>query len=123
MKSNSMKQEKMLSDILESSKLPTGRGSCCDDDDCIDGKLNVAGIDEQIVANSLYTVSLPDPDLLIRTSNEKRISNFLLWQLSYAEFYIIDILWPDFTPTDVDKAIIEFAKRARRMGDIKPSLI
>ncbi len=91
--------------------------------DCIDGKLNVAGIDEQIVANSLYTVSLPDPDLLIRTSNEKRISNFLLWQLSYAEFYIIDILWPDFTPTDVDKAIIEFAKRARRMGDIKPSLI
>ena len=58
--------------------------------DCIDGKLNVAGIDEQIVANSLYTVSLPDPDLLIRTSNEKRISNFLLWQLSHDSLKILE---------------------------------
>jgi undecaprenyl diphosphate synthase len=65
---------------------------------------------------------MPDPDLLIRTSSEKRISNFLLWQLSYAEFYITDTLWPDFAPADVDKAIVEFSKRARRMGDIKPSL-
>ena len=91
--------------------------------DCIDGKLNIEQIDEHIITNSLYTASLPNPDLLIRTSDEKRISNFLLWQLSYAEFYITDTLWPDFTPQDVDKAIIEYSKRARRMGDIKPSLI
>jgi undecaprenyl diphosphate synthase len=89
---------------------------------CIDGKLTVEQIDENIINNNLYTASLPDPDLLIRTSSEKRISNFLLWQLSYAEFYITDTLWPDFAPADVDKAIIEFSKRARRMGDIKPSL-
>lgn len=90
---------------------------------CIDGKLSVEQIDENIINNNLYTASLPDPDLLIRTSSEKRISNFLLWQLSYAEFYITDTLWPDFAPADVDKAIIEFSKRARRMGDIKPSLV
>jgi undecaprenyl diphosphate synthase len=91
--------------------------------DCIDGKLNVKQIDENIIGNNLYTASLPDPDLLIRTSNEKRISNFLLWQLSYAEFYITDVLWPDFTPEDIDKAIIEYSKRERRIGDIKPSVI
>jgi len=91
--------------------------------DCIDGKLNVGQIDENIINNSLYTASLPDPDLLIRTSNEKRISNFLLWQLSYAEFYITEVLWPDFTPQDIDKAIIEYSKRERRIGDIKPSVI
>jgi undecaprenyl diphosphate synthase len=89
---------------------------------CIDGKLTVEQIDENIINNNLYTASMPDPDLLIRTSSEKRISNFLLWQLSYAEFYITDTLWPDFAPADVDKAIVEFSKRARRMGDIKPSL-
>jgi undecaprenyl diphosphate synthase len=89
---------------------------------CLDGKLTVEQIDENIINNNLYTASMPDPDLLIRTSSEKRISNFLLWQLSYAEFYITDTLWPDFAPADVDKAIIEFSKRARRMGDIKPSL-
>lgn len=91
--------------------------------DCKKGSITIDQIDEQVVADSLYTVSLPDPDLLIRTSSEKRISNFLLWQLSYAEFYITDTLWPDFTPEDVDKAILEFSKRARRMGDIKPSLV
>jgi undecaprenyl diphosphate synthase len=89
---------------------------------CVDGKLSVDQIDENIIKNNLYTASMPDPDLLIRTSSEKRISNFLLWQLSYAEFYITDTLWPDFMPADVDKAIIDFSKRARRMGDIKPSL-
>jgi undecaprenyl diphosphate synthase len=90
--------------------------------DCVDGKLSVNLIDENIIANSLYTASLPDPDLLIRTSDEKRISNFLLWQLCYTEFYITETLWPDFTPADVDKAVIEYSKRARRMGDIKPTL-
>ncbi len=91
--------------------------------DCMKGTITVDQIDEMLVSDSLYTAGLPDPDLLIRTSSEKRISNFLLWQLSYAEFYITDTLWPDFTPADVDKAILEFAKRARRMGDIKPSLV
>jgi undecaprenyl diphosphate synthase len=90
--------------------------------DCIDGKLNVEQIDEHIISNGLYTVSLPDPDLLIRTSNEKRLSNFLLWQLSYTEFYITDTLWPDFTAEDLDKAVIEYSKRSRRLGDIKPSV-
>ena len=91
--------------------------------ECADGKLDVEKIDENIISNSLYTASLPDPDLLIRTSDEKRISNFLLWQLSYTEFYVTDTLWPDFAPADVDKAIIEYSKRARRLGDIKPSLV
>lgn len=90
---------------------------------CVDGKLDVKKIDENVISNSLYTASLPDPDLLIRTSDEKRISNFLLWQLSYTEFYVTDTLWPDFSPADVDKAIIEYSKRARRLGDIKPSLV
>ena len=91
--------------------------------DCLHKTITVDQIDEQIVSDSLYTANMPDPDLLIRTSNEKRISNFLLWQLSYAEFYITDTLWPDFTPDDIDKAIIEYSKRARRIGDIKPSLV
>lgn len=90
---------------------------------CMDGSLTIDQIDEQLVNDNLYTASLPDPDLLIRTSDEKRISNFLLWQISYAEFYITDILWPDFTSGDIDKAIIEYSKRARRLGDIKPSLV
>lgn len=90
---------------------------------CADGKLDVEKIDENLINDSLYTAGLPDPDLLIRTSDEKRISNFLLWQLSYTEFYVTDTLWPDFTPEDIDKAVIEYSKRARRMGDIKPTLI
>jgi len=91
--------------------------------DCIEGRLTTEQIDEQIVNESLYTNGLPDPDLLIRTSAEKRISNFLLWQMSYAEFYITETLWPDFMPADIDKAIMEFSKRSRRMGDIKPNLV
>jgi undecaprenyl diphosphate synthase len=90
---------------------------------CTDGKMEIEQINEQCISKNLYSASLPDPDLLIRTSNEKRLSNFLLWQLSYTEFYITDTLWPDFTPADVDKAIIEYSKRARRMGDIKPAVI
>jgi undecaprenyl diphosphate synthase len=90
---------------------------------CADGKMKIEQIDEQCISENLYSAGLPDPDLLIRTSDEKRLSNFLLWQLSYAEFYVTDTLWPDFTPEDIDKAIIEYSKRARRMGDIKPALI
>jgi undecaprenyl diphosphate synthase len=91
--------------------------------DCKNGTITVDQIDEELVCDNLYTANLPDPDMLIRTSSEKRISNFLLWQLSYAEFYITDTLWPDFTPADIDKAIIEYSKRARRLGDIKPALV
>ncbi|HAL45098.1 MAG TPA: isoprenyl transferase [Phycisphaerales bacterium] len=87
------------------------------------GTITADQIDEELVNENLYTAGLPDPDLLIRTSSEKRISNFLLWQLSYAEFYITDTLWPDFSPEEVDKAILEFTKRSRRLGDIKPSLV
>ncbi len=90
---------------------------------CADDKMKIEQIDEQCISENLYSAGLPDPDLLIRTSDEKRLSNFLLWQLSYAEFYVTDTLWPDFTPEDIDKAIIEYSKRARRMGDIKPALI
>jgi len=91
--------------------------------DCMKGTITVEQIDELLVNDSLYTAGLPDPDLLIRTSSEKRISNFLLWQISYAEFYITDTLWPDFTPEDIDKAILEYSKRARRLGDVKPALV
>ena len=88
-----------------------------------DGKLKANDIDEQTFADSLYTAGLPDPDLVIRTSNEMRISNFLLWQISYAEFFITPTLWPDFRAEDIDEAIIAFSKRSRRMGDIRPATI
>jgi undecaprenyl diphosphate synthase len=91
--------------------------------DCVNGKREIEQIDENCISENLYSASLPDPDLLIRTSNEMRLSNFLLWQLSYTEFYVTDTLWPDFTAEELDKAIIEYSKRARRLGDIKPSLI
>jgi undecaprenyl diphosphate synthase len=91
--------------------------------DCKNGTITTDQIDEQLVNDNLYTANLPDPDLLIRTSDEKRISNFLLWQISYAEFYITNTLWPDFTPAEIDKAILEYSKRARRIGDIKPALV
>ncbi|MBN1787113.1 MAG: isoprenyl transferase [Sedimentisphaerales bacterium] len=91
--------------------------------DCADGKMDIEQIDEQCISENLYSATLPEPDLLIRTSNENRLSNFLLWQLSYAEFYVTETLWPDFSPEDIDKAIIEYSKRSRRMGDIKPAVI
>jgi undecaprenyl diphosphate synthase len=88
-----------------------------------EGKIKAKDIDEQVIADNLYTARLPDPDLVIRTSNEMRISNFLLWQISYAEFYITPTLWPDFTAADIDEAILAFSKRSRRMGDIRPGTI
>ena len=69
-----------------------------------------------IFSSRLYTAGLPDPDLLIRTSGEKRISNFLLWQLSYAEFYFTEKYWPDFTLEEFSKALADFAGRTRRYG-------
>jgi undecaprenyl diphosphate synthase len=83
------------------------------------GELELADIDQDCVSRHLYTAGLKDPDLLIRTANEMRISNFLLWQISYSEFYVTDTLWPDFTKSDVDLAILDYAKRIRRFGKVK----
>jgi undecaprenyl diphosphate synthase len=73
-------------------------------------------IDESIINEHLYTQNLPDVDLLIRTSGEQRISNFLLWQIAYAELYFTNTLWPDFSKEDLYAAIIEYQKRERRFG-------
>ena len=79
-------------------------------------------IDESIINEHLYTQDLPDVDLLIRTSGEQRISNFLLWQIAYAELYFTDILWPDFKKQDLYNAIIEYQKRERRFGKTSEQL-
>jgi len=81
-----------------------------------EGKLNIEDINEQIVSDNLYTHSQPDPDLVIRTSGEMRLSNFLPWQLVYTEFLFIDKNWPDFTEEDLDLAIEEYQKRTRKFG-------
>lgn len=83
-----------------------------------DGTLFPEEIGEKQVAAALYTAGQPELDLLIRPSGEKRISNFLLWQCAYAEFVFMDILWPDFTPADLDAAIEEYRRRHRRFGGI-----
>ena len=85
-----------------------------------DGTLDPQAIDEQAISDHLYTAGWYDPDLLVRTSGEMRISNYLLWQISYAEFYVTDLYWPDFTPEELDKAIMTFGGRQRRFGDVKP---
>lgn len=84
----------------------------------LDGSLATLRIDEDMIATNLYTASSPDPDLLIRTSGEMRISNFLLWQIAYAELYVTDTLWPDFTRTDLLQAILAYQKRDRRFGGL-----
>lgn len=81
-----------------------------------EGRIEVENIDENMITNHLYTVGIPDPDLIIRTSNELRLSGFLIWQASYSEFYFTDINWPDFNEEALDKAIIEYQSRNRRFG-------
>ncbi len=81
-----------------------------------DGKTDIQDISEEMVSNHLYTKGEPDPDLLIRTSGELRLSNFLPWQLVYSEFLFIDKNWPDFTEEDLDNAIVEYEKRTRKFG-------
>ena len=81
-----------------------------------DGKLELEQITEETVSNNLYTQGQPDPDLLIRTSGELRLSNFLPWQLVYSEFLFIDKNWPDFEEEDLDNAILEYQKRTRKFG-------
>lgn len=73
-------------------------------------------VNEELVSKHLYTNGQPDPDLIIRTGGEVRLSNFLLWQMSYSELYFTDILWPDFGPKELDKAILEYQRRQRRFG-------
>ncbi len=83
-----------------------------------DGTVKPDDIDEQMVSDHLYTKGEPDPDLIIRPSGENRTSNFLLWQSAYAEYVIMDVLWPDFKEKDLDAALIEYAKRNRRFGGV-----
>jgi undecaprenyl diphosphate synthase len=85
------------------------------------GALDLDKLDEQCFSDHLDTAGLVDPDLVVRTSSEMRISNFLLWQISYAEFYVTQTLWPDFDKPDVDKAVLAFAARQRRFGDVQPA--
>ncbi|MBL7963034.1 MAG: isoprenyl transferase [Flavobacteriales bacterium] len=80
------------------------------------GLLSAADVDESAVAARLATAGLPDPELLIRTSGERRISNFLLWQIAYAELWFTDTLWPDFTRADLYRAILDYQQRERRFG-------
>ena len=83
------------------------------------GRLRPDEVDQECVSERLYTVGLPDPDLLIRTSGELRLSNYLLWQLAYTEFYVTDTLWPDFSRWDFLRAIVSHQGRSRRFGGVK----
>jgi undecaprenyl diphosphate synthase len=85
-------------------------------EDAIIGSLKPSEINEDIFSRYLYTKDCPDPDLLIRTSGEMRVSNFLLWQISYAELYVTEKFWPDFREADLKKAIEEYSRRERRFG-------
>jgi undecaprenyl diphosphate synthase len=86
------------------------------------GKLDINNIRETTVSNYLSTRNMPDPELLIRTSGEQRISNFLLWQLAYSELYITDLLWPDFRKQHFYEALLSYQRRERRFGKISEQL-
>jgi undecaprenyl diphosphate synthase len=93
-----------------------GRAAASLAQDVRDGKLEPEAIDQNSVAERLQTAGLPSVDLLIRTGGEKRISNFLLWDIAYSEIYFTDVLWPDFTEVELDRALQSFAERQRRFG-------
>ena len=82
------------------------------------GELSASDVSAELISDNLYTANMPDPDVIIRPSGEKRLSNFLLWQCAYSEFVFMDVLWPDFTPAHLDEAIAEFSSRSRRFGGI-----
>jgi undecaprenyl diphosphate synthase len=82
------------------------------------GNLDTLRLDEESISSNLYTSDLPDPDLLIRTSGEMRVSNFLLWQIAYAELYVTETLWPDFNRSELMRAFLDFQKRERRFGGL-----
>ena len=83
-----------------------------------DGRVRIEDIDEDMISAGLYTAGQPDPDLIIRPSGEYRLSNYLLWQSAYSEIYIDDVLWPDYGPEDLDRAIEEYGRRNRRFGGV-----
>ena len=83
-----------------------------------EGLISPDDIDEEMISQGLFTAGQPDPDLIIRPSGEYRLSNYLLWQSAYAEIYIDDVLWPDYTPADLDRAIEEYGRRNRRFGGV-----
>jgi len=83
------------------------------------GRLDPQEISERHVAEALYSAELPDPDLLIRTANERRVSNFMLWQISYAELHVCEKPWPEFTEADLNAAILDFAGRERNFGGVR----
>jgi len=87
-----------------------------------EGNIKIDEIDEILFSSQLTTVNIPDPELMIRTSGEHRISNYLLWQMAYTEFYFTDVLWPDFRREDLFEAIVDFQKRERRFGKISEQL-
>jgi undecaprenyl diphosphate synthase len=82
------------------------------------GDINLADIDQNMISEHLQTATVPDPDLIVRTSGEKRLSNFLMWQAAYSEIHITDVMWPDFTVEDLHKALRDFAGRERRFGAV-----
>lgn len=81
-------------------------------------KIKIEDISEKLISSYMYTCDMPDPDLLIRTGGELRLSNFMLYQLAYSEFYFTDVLWPDFDRSELEKAILEFLRRNRRFGGV-----
>lgn len=86
----------------------------------VSGQIDVNQISPELISEHLYMPQIPDPDLLIRTADERRLSNFLLWQLSYSEFYISKVLWPDFRERHLHRALKNYAARERRYGDVVP---
>lgn len=100
-----------------------GRQEICDAakkiaEDVKMGKIDVSDIDEKLFNDYIYTKSIPDPDLIIRPSGEERLSNFLLWQCAYSEFWFSNVCWPDFTPDKLEEALLDFQKRNRRFGGV-----
>ena len=100
-----------------------GRQEICDAakkiaEDVKSGKIDVSDIDENLFNDYVYTKNIPDPDLIIRPSGEERLSNFLLWQCAYSEFWFSNVCWPDFTPDKLEGAVADFQKRNRRFGGV-----
>lgn len=87
---------------------------------CVEGGAEPAQLTESILSGLMFSKDVPDPDLIIRPSGEVRVSNFLLWQSAYSEYYFTDVLWPDFSPEELEKAIADFNGRDRRLGGVKP---
>ena len=87
-------------------------------DKAVSGDINAEDIDETMISEYLYSAKAPDPELIIRPSGEIRVSNFLLWQSAYSEYYFTDVLWPDFTPKELDRAILTYQGRNRRFGGV-----